>query len=340
MGKISEQLFLKSLICPTCGIPLVKKDSFLFCSSCRTKYLREKGIPILLPYNFQDNNDFLFKKKQINFFDKWCSIKKKKKSTLTAFEKFFSTEVGNKKINYSEIEMRQMINSLPKNPWVLELGCGAGEHSEFIAKLREDINLVMIDISLKSILETKKRLGKTKLKGNYYYLVADAEKLPFRANSFSGIIAVMFFHHVFSLDRCFPQIKRTLKPAGVCLFVDLLYDNPLIVFSRRIFHRLPSWVKQRFIDNYMLKNGEIPDVKIHRIKEIRKAVEKESLRIIKEEPYDLFLFIFGTLGTVFPDARKLLSEKVLNFLYNLEKKMLKRRVFNNYAGARTIWLSR
>jgi len=339
MEKISRQLFLKSLVCPACKIPLVKKDSFLFCSSCRTKYLKEKGIPILLPNNFKDNNDFLFKKTQIIFFDKWCSIKKKKKSTFTAFEKFFSTEVGNKKINYSEIEMREMVNSLPKNPWVLELGCGAGEHSEFIAKLRKDINLVMIDISLNSILETKKRLENTKLKGNYYYLVADAEKLPFMANSFSGIIAVMFFHHVFSLDRCFSQIKRVLKPAGLCLFVDLLYDNPLVVSSRRIFHRLPSWVKQRFIDDYMLENGEIPDVKIHRIKEIRTAIKKERLKIIKEEPHDLFLFIFGAIGIGFPIFKSLLSEKVLNFFYNMEKRMLKSTFFSNFAGARILWLS-
>lgn len=331
--------FAELLVCPDCHSHLIGGRSSFYCTVCKNKFSFIKGIPVILPANFKQSPDYFFKKSQIGFFDKWCSIKKRRKSTLTAFEKFFSAEVGNKKVNYSEEEMTKLVNLLPKNSWILELGCGAGEHSEFMAKIRNDINLVMIDISLKSILETKKRLSCSKLKGNYHFLVADAENLPFENNSFMGITAIMFFHHLFSLDKTFLEIKRVLKPEGKCLVIDLLSNNPLVIFSRKLFKRFPARIKQRFIDDYVLENGEIPDVKIHSLKELKKSINNSGFKIWREVSYDLFLIIFSGLGVAFPFLKPLFTEKILNLLYNLEKDLLRKRFFNNFAGARTLWLS-
>lgn len=337
MEKINK--LRQILACPNCQKNLLSKGKYFFCEKCGAEYNVNDDIVNLLPSNFQLKKDYFFKMSQIDFFDRWCSIKKEKKSTSLSKERFFSPEVGHKKIKYSEEEMTKLISLLPKDSWVLELGCGAGEHSEFIAKIRNDINLVMIDISLKSVLETKKRLQESKRKGNFYFLVADAENLPFRENTFSGIIAVMFFHHLSSLEKCFECIRQTLRLGGVCLVIDLLSDNPLMILSRKIFHLFPSKIKQRFIGDYVLENGNAPEVEIHRLKEFKDVIFKENLKIIKEEPYDLFLHIFIDLGIAFPSLKILMTEKVLDFLYNIERKMLKNRFISNFAGTRTLWLS-
>lgn len=328
------------LVCPNCHGSLSKNKNCFFCSSCNKKYDFQEGIPILLPDNFRDSPDFSFKKSQIGFFDEWSQNIKKSIPSTSSFEKFFSTEVGKKKFNYSEREMTKVIGELPKNSWILELGCGAGEHSVFLAKLRKDVNLVMIDISLNSVLETKKKFSELKLEGKHYFLVADTESLPFKEKTLSGIIAVMFFHHLFSLKKSFSEIKRTLKTKGVCLVVDLVSDNPLITYPRKLFKLFPEKVKQRFTDDYVLKNGKIPDIKLHSSKEFEKVIEDNKLKVVREDRYDLFLHIFADLGMALPQSRILMTEKVLDFLYNMEKKMLKSRFISNFAGTRTIWLSR
>jgi len=328
------------LVCPGCHGPLSKNKNCFFCSSCNKKYDFQEGIPILLPDSFRDSPDFSFKKSQIGFFDEWSQNIKKSRLSTSSFEKFFSTEVGKKKFNYSERGMTKIIRGLPKNSWILELGCGAGEHSVFLAKLRKDVNLVMIDISLNSVLETKKKFIELRLKGKHYFLVADTENLPFKEKTLSGIIAVMFFHHLFSLEKSFSEIKRILKTKGVCLIVDLVSDNPLITYPRKLFKLFPESIKQRFTDDYVLKNGKVPDIKLHNSKEFERVIEDNKLKVVKEDRYDLFLHIFSDLGVAFPQLKIFMSEKILNFLYSIEKKMLKSRFFSNFAGTRILWLSR
>ncbi len=168
----------KILICPDCHSQLADNNLFLLCKYCKRKFPKVEGIPIILPKNFENSEDYLFKKNQIDFFDQWSIVRKKKSCGETAFKNFFSSKVGNQKLKHSEEEIGEIIRLLPKNSWVLELGCGDGEHSEFIASIRDDINLVMIDISYQSVFETRNRLRESNMKGNYYYLVSDVEKLP------------------------------------------------------------------------------------------------------------------------------------------------------------------
>jgi ubiquinone/menaquinone biosynthesis C-methylase UbiE/uncharacterized protein YbaR (Trm112 family) len=336
MEKVKD--FLKILVCPDCQRSLRRLDSFFFCPKCKTKFPVHFGIPVLLPKDFQKNQDFSFKKAQIEFFDNWSSSERGTKKPESGFEKFFSSKVGYKKINYSEKAIASTIERLPKNSYVLELGCGAGEHTAFMAKLRDDINFVAIDISLKSVLETKKRIKGQKIKSKINFLVADAEKLPFKHNIFSAILAVMFFHHLGSVKESLKEAKRTLSSQGVCLLVDFSANNPLVTIPRKIFPLFPSFLKRKFQNDYLLED-KIPQVRIRRLEEFKNEIINLNLKIIREEKHELFVFGLYPLGTIFPFLKRMLSENILNLFYNLEGKLLKNRFISRFAGAFVLWIS-
>lgn len=343
MGIINKDL-LKILVCPQCNSSLKVFNNQLICSKkdCQSSFLIQDGIPILLPNYFQKSKDFLFKKAQIDFFDRW-SNKERGKGLIkkTSFDHFFSKVVGEKKINYAEEEMRRVVNKLPKNSLVLELGCGAGEHTVFLARLRKDIHLVTVDLSFKSVIETRARIEKDKkVKCKVSLIVADAEELPFKDKAFSAIIVVMFFHHVVHIDKALGETKRLLSQKGVGLIVDILANNPLVVLARKIFPHLPFNFKKKFSKDYLLEDGEIPQVMPHKLEEIKREIKKARLKIIKETKYDLFLFTLNPLGTIFTFFKYLFPELILNFLYNIEKKMLKNRFWQKFSGAASLWISR
>jgi len=334
--------FLAILACPHCHGSLKKSAKQLFCvnKDCKKKFPVQQGIPILLPSGLEKLPDATFKKAQLRFFDKWSSKSRgKTKSKESPFSRFFSSIVGGKKINYAEKAMDQLIKKIPKNSWVLELGCGAGEHTAFLAQIRKDVRLVALDLSLKSVLETKARLKKEKIKSRVSFVVADVEALPFKEKALAGIVGVMLLHHLAHLRKTIGEIKRTLHPKGTALIVDITANNPFIVLPRKIFPRLPYHLKKRFKKDYLLESGETPRVSPHKIGKIKQTVKKAKLKIIKEEPYDLFLIALDPLGRAFPFLQHLFPESILNFLYNIEKRLLKKYFFQRFAGAIVLWIS-
>lgn len=335
--------FLAILACPYCHTSLKKSGKHLLClnQDCKKRFSVQQGVPILLSQGLRNLPDSSFKKAQLKFFDKWSS-KSRGKTGLkeTSFSRFFSPVVGEKKINYAEKAMRQLLKKIPKNSWVLELGCGAGEHTAFLAKIREDFHLVALDLSLKSLLETKARLKKEKIKSQISFVVADVEALPLKEKAFAGIVGVMLFHHLAHLRKTIGEIKRTLHTKGIALIVDITANNPFIVLPRKIFPYLPYHFKKRFKKDYLLESGEAPQVSPHKIGKIKQRVKKANLKIIKEEPHDLFLIALDPLGRAFPCLQYFFPESILNFLYNIEKRLLKKHFLQRFAGAIVLWVSR
>lgn len=343
LSKCSIKKLLPILACPHCQTTLKSSGKQLVClnKACKRKFPVKQGIPLLLPSKLEELQDSAFKKAQVEFFDEWSSeSREKKEAEKTAPKHFFSPVVGEKHINYSEKAMRQLCKRIPKNSRVLELGCGNGEHTAFLAQLRPDIHLISLDLSLKSVLETQKRLKNEKIKTPVSLMVADAETLPFKNGAFVGIVIVMFFHHLAHLRKTLGEIKRTLHPEGFGLIVDLVANSPFITLPRKIFPHLPYGLKKRFKKDYLLENGEMPRVFPRKIKKIKQAVKKAKLKVIKEEHHDCFVFALSPLMNGFPQLRYLFPEFFLNFIYNIEKRLLRKRLFQRFAGAIVLWVSR
>lgn len=97
---------------------------------------------------------------------------------------------------------------------VLDLGCGAGRHSVFLAE--HGFNISGIDASpsgieiTKSRLEAKSLTGKFEV-GNIY------DKLPFSDNAFQAVVSTQAMHHntIENIRGLIKELERVLAPNGI-----------------------------------------------------------------------------------------------------------------------------
>ncbi len=112
--------------------------------------------------------------------------------------------------------------SLSKNSVVLDCGCGLGMLSSKISSKL----VVGIDIS-KKLLKVAKKNSKN------VFVIADAEKLPFKDKIFDNIVGRGILHHLPKPSLAAKEIKRVLDPNGVIVFSEPNDANLLIRIIRR-----------------------------------------------------------------------------------------------------------
>lgn len=336
-----DKKILNILVCPNCHSKILFKGNFFICSKCKEKFFSQDEIFSFLPKNFKTEEDFKFKEAQIKFFEEWSDRKRTNcKFKKNGFESFFFSDGKGSRINYSRSQIEKTIAQLPSGAVVLELGCGAGEHTAFMAKLREDIHLIAIDISPKSVLETRERIkADKKVKCKMTFLVADAEALLFKDRSIDSIMAVMFYHHVANPRKSVREIKRIMSPNGFALIVDMISNNPLNTLPRKIFPYFPISIKKRLSNDYLLKNCDIPLVSLHSSSEIKRIIKQSKLKVISENRYDLFVFFIYHLAIIFPIIKIIFPRSLLEKIYHFENNLLKMKVFNNFAAVVSLCIS-
>jgi ubiquinone/menaquinone biosynthesis C-methylase UbiE len=109
-----------------------------------------------------------------------------------------------------------------KNKKVLEIGVGVGTDHLELAK--SGAILTGIDITLESVELTNKNLKLHGYKSNL--LVADAEYLPFKDNSFDIVYSFGVLHHTPNTQKAINEVYRALKPQGRAI-ISLYHKNSL-----------------------------------------------------------------------------------------------------------------
>lgn len=97
---------------------------------------------------------------------------------------------------------------------VLDLGCGAGRHSVYLAE--QGFNVSGIDASPSGIEITKRRLDAEKLSADLK--IGDIyERLPYPDNSFQAIVSTQVLHHnrIEKIRELIKEMKRILGPNGI-----------------------------------------------------------------------------------------------------------------------------
>ncbi|MBW2975518.1 class I SAM-dependent methyltransferase [Candidatus Woesearchaeota archaeon] len=97
---------------------------------------------------------------------------------------------------------------------ILDLGCGTGRHTIFLAK--KGFELYGIDISQHGLDITKKRKDELKLKG-IVLRKADMGKLPFKKDFFDAVICTSVINHarLNKIKDTFWEIERVLREKGI-----------------------------------------------------------------------------------------------------------------------------
>jgi ubiquinone/menaquinone biosynthesis C-methylase UbiE len=96
---------------------------------------------------------------------------------------------------------------------VLDLACGAGTTSFFLAK-RFQCRVDAIDISERLIEAAKQRRPRESHGDEITFQVADARQLPFADSTFDAVLAQAFFILIDEGERALAEIARVLKPNG------------------------------------------------------------------------------------------------------------------------------
>jgi SAM-dependent methyltransferase len=97
---------------------------------------------------------------------------------------------------------------------VLDIGCGKGRHSLFLAELGFDVTAT--DISPEGIEQLRKEIKKRKLESKIKTVVCDMLVLPLKNDSFDGVLG---FHSIFHTDYAglktvIAKITDILKKSG------------------------------------------------------------------------------------------------------------------------------
>ena len=101
---------------------------------------------------------------------------------------------------------------------ILDVGCGSGEFTRYIAQEHPDADFVGVDREQHLI-----EYARGQNSGNILYEVADALKLPFSDNSFDLVVSHTFFTSVAEPDAAMKEMRRVCKPN--CRIVSITPDS-------------------------------------------------------------------------------------------------------------------
>ena len=124
-----------------------------------------------------------------------------------------------------EQRMRHLLKfaNLSKNLRILDLGAGTGGLALILAEegasevVGVDISPAMLEVAeylrLSSALPTANRVS---------FRLAAAQRMPFRSDSFDGIICRLVLHHTHKPEHILQEVVRLLKPGGILILAELL----------------------------------------------------------------------------------------------------------------------
>lgn len=152
---------------------------------------------------------------------KWNELAKKdapyyiltNKSISASETKFKQSGEKDVQENFLNDEIIRSVIGYDKKSKVLEIGCGIGRLSEFIAPHVD--RLYGIDISDEMISRAKKRLDNHK---NTIFMATDGIHFPLESESVDVIFSFIVFQHMPSVDvvrRNIEEISRVLRPGGI-----------------------------------------------------------------------------------------------------------------------------
>jgi len=114
---------------------------------------------------------------------------------------------------------RETLSHLPENARILEIGAGTGLNFKFYPPCRE---AVASEISIKMLEFAKEKTGTIRL------VQADAENLPFAANTFDAAFATLVFCSIPKPENAFRELRRIVKPNGKIVLLEHVRPNNLL----------------------------------------------------------------------------------------------------------------
>lgn len=161
-----------------------------------------------------------------------------------------------------------------ENFTVLEIGCGTGTLTEYLAKTGAQVTATDLSQGFLDLASQKIKYH------NVSFQTANAERLDnFKDNSFDAVVGLSILHHL-DMQSALQNIYRVLKSGGIMAFSEPNMLNPQIMIQKNI----------SFIKKIM---GDSPDETAFFKWQARKLLEQNGFKNVMVKPID-FVHPFTT----------------------------------------------
>lgn len=186
-----------------------------------------------------------------------------------------------------EAVLQDFLNRSIKGFRILDIGCGNGNISEYFSR---NNNQYAVDIND----------NRNNKKVPFNFFLVDSEKLPFPDTFFDVVLSNHVIEHVVNQDLHLDEIKRVLKPGGICYMATPNKSSPIMeghVGNNRV-------LRYKEMAPFFTKHG----FKTH---EYSVKVVKEPDKFFTEKQYGKFvtLFLMHMLKPLFPSHIFILKAK-------------------------------
>lgn len=127
-------------------------------------------------------------------------------------------QIGGLRSTEKLAELCQLDNSKK----VLEVGCGTGFNTCFIAK-KFGCRIVGVDVAEMAIKRAKERAEEENLKDRVEFRLGDAYDLPFEGDTFDAVIT-QFVSQFLDMEKALTEFTRVLKEGG-CIGINEIYKD-------------------------------------------------------------------------------------------------------------------
>jgi len=207
---------------------------------------------------------------------------------------------------------------------ILDLGCGAGNLVTPLLSYCK--KLVGIDISRDTLIEAKKGMKDTS------FIVADAENLPLRDESFTKVFAFEVLEHLPDPKKALVEIRRILTKAG---FVVMLQQYRLDDYQKR-WHRFLYKIRVVTEPRSNLETQHINQLKPQEWIKLLKGEGFKTMRVVPTSVLPPIPFYYG-FSVILPSIGK--HYFGLPFLRSIDDFLCKRQAIVRRFALANIYIS-
>lgn len=153
---------------------------------------------------------------------------------------------------------KETLSFLPENAQILEIGAGTGANFKFYPNAK---CAIASEISIKMLELAREKTVSIKL------VQANAETLPFAANSFDAAFATLVFCSIPKPENAFAELQRIVKTGGKIILLEHIRPKGLLGFIFDFINIFTTVLIEDHFNRETAKIAEKSGLKIIEIKE-------------------------------------------------------------------------
>jgi 2-polyprenyl-3-methyl-5-hydroxy-6-metoxy-1,4-benzoquinol methylase len=219
---------------------------------------------LLQAYDFDKKNSIYYNK----FLDN-SQAKEIKLRTKVAKKNYDDhlKEISNfHSINVMDKEILNIINKLPKNSLICDIGCGWSWHWRKISKKRPDIKIFLIDMVYENLIFSRKLLKK-QINKNIFLIQDNILDNKIQKKFFDFVWSVQVLQHIPDYKKAVQNIYDILKKKGI--FYNYNLNTNFVEYIYKLFRK--KYHKNGYSDLFYFERSNL------RQKEIMKKIFKNKI---------------------------------------------------------------